>query len=263
MESSSRSPRTLLPLLCLAAALITTPVASLNTTFCTSACVGWGYHYDYCTFYDPVNSQSVPSCVCYDPFSSAQPWRYYAALLGCTQCDEDGLGEEDLAFYQQWAAVCNVFKAAGNDAAETAMSYGQAEPMVSAFSASLLPELQSHEGDGGVEVKFPVVVNGTTTTVGGDGTGDSGSPSTKTSVATGSPAATSSLATPSATTSAAAQSSTTANADEGEDQSSSENESGGDNGGESNTSHANSVSWTSGTVAVRGWAGLVLLLIFT
>ncbi|KAI6864754.1 hypothetical protein KC343_g11892 [Hortaea werneckii] len=263
MKPSCRSPRTFLPLVCLGAALAITPVASSNTTFCTTACVNWGYHYDYCTFYDPVNSQSVPSCVCYDPYSSEQPWRYYATLLGCTQCDEDGLGEEDLAFYQQWAAVCNVFKAAGNDAAETAMSYGQAEPIVSAFSASLLPELQSHGGDGGVEVQFPVVVNGTTTTVGGDGTGDSDGLSTKTSVAAGSPAATSSLATPTATTSAAAQSSGTSNTGEGENQSSSENESRGGNGGESNTSHANSVSSTLKVLAVRGWAGLVLLLILT
>ncbi|RMY63905.1 hypothetical protein D0864_12511 [Hortaea werneckii] len=250
MKPSSRSPRTFLPLVCLGAALVITPVASSNTTFCTRACVNWGYHYDYCTFYDPVNSQSVPSCVCYDPYSSEQPWRYYAALLGCTQCNEDGLGEEDLAFYQQWAAVCNVFKAAGNDAAETAMSYGQAEPI-------------SHEGDGGVEVQFPVVVNGTTTTVGGDGTGESSGPSTKTSVAAGSPAATSSLSTPTATTSAAAQSSTSSDSDEGEDQSSSENESGGSNGGESNTSHANSLTWTSKLSEARGWAGIVLLLIIT
>ncbi|KAI7335818.1 hypothetical protein KC354_g17827 [Hortaea werneckii] len=263
MEPSFCSRRRFLPIACLAAALVTTPVTGSNTTFCTRACVNWGYHYDYCTFYDLVNSQSVPSCVCYDPYSSENAWRYYGALLGCTQCDEDGLGEKDLAFYQQWTAVCNVFSAAGNDAAETALNYGQAEPMLSAFSASLLPELQSIEGDGGVEVQFPVVVNGTTTTVGGGGTGDSGSPSTKTSVAAGSPAATSSLATPTATTSAAAQSSTTSEADEGEDQSSSVNESGGDNGGESNTSHANSVSWTSETLAVRAWAGLVLLLIFT
>ncbi|GAB1733305.1 hypothetical protein NU195Hw_g5568t1 [Hortaea werneckii] len=258
MKPSSRSPRTFLPLVCLGAALAITPVASSNTTFCTTACVNWGYHYDYCTFYDPVNSQSVPSCVCYDPYSSEQPWLYYATLLGCTQCNEDGLGEEDLAFYQQWAAVCNVFKAAGNDAAETAMSYGQAEPIVSAFSASLLPELQSHGGDGGVQVQFPVVVNSTTTTVGGDGLDGQ---STKTSVAAGSPAATSSLAAPTTTTNAAANSSSTSDADEGEDESSSENESGGGNGGESNTSHANSVSPTSELLAVRGWTGLVLLLI--
>ncbi|KAI7153355.1 hypothetical protein KC349_g8429 [Hortaea werneckii] len=262
MELSSGSPRSILPLAYLAAALIT-PVASSNTTFCTRACVNWGYHYDYCTFYDPVNSQSVPSCVCYDPYSSEQPWLYYSALLGCTQCDEDGLGEKDLAFYQQWAAVCNVFKAAGNDAAETAMSYGQPEPIVSAFSASLLPELQSHEGDGGVQVQFPVVVNSTTTTVGGDGSDGSGGQSTKTSVAAESPAATSSLVTPTATTSAPARSSSTSDADEGEGQSSSENENSGGNGGESNTSHANSVSWTSELLAARGWAGLALLLMFT
>ncbi|RMY36330.1 hypothetical protein D0865_13666 [Hortaea werneckii] len=130
------------------------------------------------------------------------------------------------------------------------MSYGQAEPI-------------SHEGDGGMQVQFPVVVNSTLTTVGGDGSDGSGSQSAKTSVAAESPAATSSLVTPTATTSTSAQSSSTSDTGEGEDQSSSENESGGGNGGELNISHANSVSGTPELLAVQGWAGLGLLLMFT
>lgn len=154
-----------------------------NTTFCTTACVNFGYHHDYCSFYDPVNGQTVPSCTCYDPYSS-EPWNYYSYLLGCVSCDQDGLGEEDLTFYQEWAVVCNLFSANGNDAAETAFSYGARSPLVSAFSTSILPPLQSEGNDGGVAVQVAVNVNGTMTTVGGDTSGG------QTSAAPVSPAAT-------------------------------------------------------------------------
>ncbi|RMX83039.1 hypothetical protein D0868_15723, partial [Hortaea werneckii] len=120
---------------------------------------------------DSTSDQSLSSCSCYGGDSD---WQYYALLLGCTQCDADGLGNYPLNFYQQWTAICNVFMNEGNAAAQSLVSYAEGSAMTSAFSESILPALQSMGNDDGVHVAVPVTVNGTSTTIGGASTGSDG-----------------------------------------------------------------------------------------
>ncbi|KAI7368042.1 hypothetical protein KC354_g2965 [Hortaea werneckii] len=157
-----------LPLAFLANLAIAQSTSADNTTTCISACVGWEYRYDTCSWVDSTNDQSLSSCSCYGGSSN---WQYYALLLGCTQCDADGLGNYPLNFYQQWTAICNVFMNEGNAAAQSVLSYAEGSAMTSAFSESILPALQSMGNDDGVQLAVPVTVNGTSTTIGGASAG--------------------------------------------------------------------------------------------
>ncbi|KAI6885454.1 hypothetical protein KC360_g3643 [Hortaea werneckii] len=182
-----------LPLAFLANLAIAQSTSADNTTTCISACVGWEYRYDTCSWVDSTNDQSLSSCSCYGGSSN---WQYYALLLGCTQCDADGLGNYPLNFYQQWTAICNVFMNEGNAAAQSVLSYAEGSAMTSAFSESILPALQSMGNDDGVQLAIPVTVNGTSTTIGGASAG-SGGPDVST---TASPASLRSSSMPAATT---------------------------------------------------------------
>ena len=82
-------------------------------------------------------------------------------------CDEEGIGNHVLGWYQQWAVACNVFRNAGNEASQLLVEYGEPDDMINAFSESLLPPLQTMGNDNDVVMRIPVTVNGTTTTVGG------------------------------------------------------------------------------------------------
>ncbi|KAI7427542.1 hypothetical protein KC368_g17969 [Hortaea werneckii] len=182
-----------LPLAFLASLATAQSSSADNTTSCISACVGWEYRYDTCSWVDSTNDQSLSSCSCYGGSSS---WRYYALLLGCTQCDADGLGNYPLNFYQQWTAICNVFMNEGNAAAQSLLSYAEGSAMTSAFSESILPALQSMGNDDGVQLAIPVTVNGTSTTIGGASTGSGGADV----ATTASPASIRSSSMPAATT---------------------------------------------------------------
>ncbi|KAI6864656.1 putative glucokinase [Hortaea werneckii] len=182
-----------LPLAFLASLATAQSSSSDNTTSCISACVGWEYRYDTCSWVDSTNDQSLSSCSCYGGSSS---WRYYALLLGCTQCDADGLGNYPLNFYQQWTAICNVFMNEGNAAAQSLLSYAEGSAMTSAFSESILPALQSMGNDDGVQLAIPVTVNGTSTTIGGASAGSGGADV----ATTASPASIRSSSMPAATT---------------------------------------------------------------
>ncbi|KAI7663584.1 putative glucokinase [Hortaea werneckii] len=164
-----------------------------STTTCISACVGWEYRYDTCSWVDSTSDQSLSSCSCYGGSSN---WQYYALLLGCTQCDADGLGNYPLNFYQQWTAICNVFMNEGNAAAQSLVSYAEGSAMTSAFSESILPALQSMGNDDGVQLAIPVTVNGTSTTIGGASAGSEGADV----ATTASPASIRSSSMPAATT---------------------------------------------------------------
>ncbi|KAI7086566.1 hypothetical protein KC356_g4882 [Hortaea werneckii] len=182
-----------LPLAFLANLAIAQSTSADNTTTCISACVGWEYRYDTCSWVDSTNDQSLSSCSCYGGSSN---WQYYALLLGCTQCDADGLGNYPLNFYQQWTAICNVFMNEGNAAAQSVLSHAEGSAMTSAFSESILPALQSMGNDDGVQLAIPVTVNGTSTTIGGASAGRDGADV----ATTASPASISGSSMPAATT---------------------------------------------------------------
>ncbi|GAB7366425.1 hypothetical protein MBLNU230_g8222t1 [Neophaeotheca triangularis] len=170
------------------------PTLTQNTTNCIEGCLSWDLFARSCnTFFH--SDESPPACHCHSDLGT--PWSRYGNLLSCVSCDEDGLSENSLEWYQQWAVVCNVFSAKGNAAALTVYSYGGVETVNAVFSSSILPALREEGTDGGPVGAFALDVNGTAVTVGGGATttGDAGG-----GAATVAPAASGSL--PASTTAA-------------------------------------------------------------